>query len=119
MHMKVLILAHIRNTNKLKILITGWYILRSVALRGLINSYRLMRDEMRYEQFFGIRTASLKKSGSPDYYHYQGASYRVLFRIFKHLPAHIRNFSFFDIGCGKGRAAFVAEYHGFKFCEGI
>ncbi len=117
--MKVLILAYIRNTIKLKILITGWYILRSITLRGILNSWLMLKDESRYENFFGIRTSSLKKSSSPDFFHYQGASYRVLFRIFNSLPQQVKKFEFFDIGCGKGRAVFVAEHCGFDVCTGI
>jgi SAM-dependent methyltransferase len=103
----------------LKIFITGWYILRSIALRGLINSWLMLKDEKRYERYFGIITASLKKSSSHEFFHYQGASYRVLFRIFSQLPEHVKKYSFFDIGCGKGRAVFVAEHAGFDRCTGV
>jgi hypothetical protein len=119
MQMKVLILGHIRNTNKLKILLLLWYGLRSAILRGPAATFRIVREEKRQEKIFGISTAKIKPSSSARFFHYQGASYRVLFRLFGLLPAHVRAFAFVDIGSGKGRAAFVAENCGFRNILGI
>ncbi|MDX2172741.1 MAG: class I SAM-dependent methyltransferase [Bacteroidota bacterium] len=75
--------------------------------------------ESRYERQFGINTAQIKQSNSPKFYHYQGASYLVLLKILPQIFKHTQAFTFFDIGCGKGRAAFVAESCGYKKLMGI
>lgn len=43
----------------------------------------------------------------------------VLFRIFKDLFDQTKQLCFVDIGCGKGRAIFVAEYCGYNHLTGI
>lgn len=103
----------------MKILIYLYYFLRSVLLRGPVASWLLMRDEFKYEKVFGIRTAAIKKSNSTEFFHYQGAGYRILFRLLKKMAPHTKKYDFVDIGCGKGRVVFVAESEGYQHITGI
>lgn len=95
------------------------YFFRSAYLRGLLNTFRLLKAEISYERRFGIKTSMIKKSDSAEFFHYQGASYRVLMQLFKTQDARTKNFHFVDIGSGKGRAVFVAEYCGYNQLTGI
>lgn len=61
----------------------------------------------------------MKISSSTEFFHYQGASYKVLLDVFKDLISTTRDFAFLDIGCGKGRAVLVAEYCGYNKLRGI
>ncbi|MBL7933038.1 MAG: class I SAM-dependent methyltransferase [Bacteroidia bacterium] len=61
----------------------------------------------------------MKISDSSEYYHYQGASYKVLLTIFRDVILETRDFHFVDIGCGKGRAVLVAEFCGYNKLSGI
>jgi tRNA1(Val) A37 N6-methylase TrmN6 len=79
----------------------------------------LFNAERRHEKQFNIQTAEFIKSSSSQYFHYQGASYHVLFRLFESLDPLTKEFHFIDIGSGKGRAVFVAEYCGFTILTGI
>lgn len=103
----------------MKILVYLYYVLRSVILRGPLGAYQLMRDEFRYEKIFGIKTAAIKTSNSVKFHDYQGAGYRILRRLFKEVVPHTHNYEFVDIGCGKGRAIFVAENFGYDQLTGI
>lgn len=78
-----------------------------------------MINEAKYEKQFKICTSDFIRSTSSEYFHYQGASYFVLFRLFKELDERVKAFSFMDIGSGKGRVVFVAEYFGFNDLTGI
>ncbi|PBQ32137.1 hypothetical protein CNR22_10255 [Sphingobacteriaceae bacterium] len=88
-------------------------------MRGLFNSLALLRAEQLYEKKFGIRTSKIKRSDSAEYFHYQGASYQQLNRILTEIYPFTKGFQFVDIGCGKGRAVFVAESIGFNDIAGI
>lgn len=90
-----------------------------MLLRGFINTVRLIRAEKANEIKYGISTSSIKKSSSNEFFHYQGASYKVLFRIFNKIVAQTKELDFVDIGAGKGRAVFVAESFGYKNLTGI
>lgn len=96
-----------------------WYFIRSVYYRGLMNTVRLLAAESRYERFFNIHTMQIKASSDPEHFHYQGASYYVLLRLFKELPGQVLDKTFIDYGCGKGRALFCAEYCGFNELLGV
>ena len=95
-----------------------YYSLRSVILRGLGYSLKMVASESKYEKRIGIDTIKFKRSESVDFFHYQGASYLVLDRIFRELEDY-RDFRFTDIGSGKGRVAFMAEHNGFRDIVGI
>lgn len=95
------------------------YFLNSVRLRGLKNTLILLRQEMKYDTFFGINTKKISSKQTDEYYHYQGSSYFALFKVFEEIKKYKDEFDFFDIGCGKGRALIVAEYYGFKKLCGI
>lgn len=103
----------------MKFLLAIFYFLRSVILRGFVNTLRLGVLEVKHEKKFGIRTASIQPSSDPQYYHYQGAAYDISLRIFRDLVAGREHFHFIDIGCGKGRALIVAEHCGFSRLTGI
>lgn len=103
----------------MKILLYLFYFFRSAASRGLFNTLRLLRAELVYEKRFGILTSRIKKSDSKQFFHYQGASYLVLLRVLKAVRARSGNLAFTDIGCGKGRALFVAEHCGYSRLTGI
>jgi SAM-dependent methyltransferase len=105
--------------NKLKIFRFAWYFLRSVVLRGLINTIRLGALDLRHEKRFGISTSALGEARASDYYHYQGAGYGIIIRMFSDLAPGREHFHFIDIGCGKGRAVIVAENAGFRRITGI
>ncbi len=79
----------------------------------------MLRYEGRYERLFGIKTMQIKKSDDEQNFHYQGASYLVLLDLFKKLPEYLKNKNFVDIGSGKGRALFCAEYSGFNSLIGV
>lgn len=103
----------------MKVFIYIFYFFRSVFLRGFINTIKLIKAETINEKKYGITTSSIKKSNSTEFFHYQGAGYLVLFRIFRAIEAKTKNFAFVDIGCGKGRPVFVAESFGFENLTGI
>ena len=104
-----------------------YYFFRSLNLRGIRNTFKLLAYENKYEKQLGINTLrienlnnlTLASENSKQNHHYQGASYYVLFSIFKKLPEEIKNSPFIDFGCGKGRAIFVAEQFGFNNLIGI
>ncbi len=105
---------------KLKtLLLYIYYFFRSVVYRGLFNTLQLISNESKTEKLFGIDTASIKKSDSEENFHYQGAGYLVLFRVFKQLPEQLKHYGFIDYGSGKGRALFCAEYCGFNQLIGV
>jgi len=79
----------------------------------------MLRYEGRYERLFGIKTMQIKKSDDENNFHYQGASYMILLDLFRKLPDTVRNKNFIDIGCGKGRPLFCAEYSGFNNLIGV
>jgi len=103
----------------LKVFIYIFYFFRSVFLRGFINTIKLIKAETINEKKYGITTSSIKKSNSTEFFHYQGAGYLVLFRIFRAIEEKTKNFAFIDIGCGKGRPVFVAESFGYNNLKGI
>lgn len=104
-----------------------YYFFRSIKLRGLTNTFKLLYFERKYEKAFAINTHSivnldnltLDGTHSEQLHHYQGASYFVLLTLFKKLPAHLKYKPFIDYGCGKGRALFVAEFSGFTNLIGV
>lgn len=79
----------------------------------------MLRYEGHYERLFGIKSMQIKKSDDANNFHYQGASYLVLFELLKKLPHSAKNKNFIDIGSGKGRALFCAEYSGFNNLIGV
>lgn len=103
----------------MKVFIYIFYFFRSVFLRGFINTIKLIKAETINEKKYGITTSSIKKSNSTEFFHYQGAGYLVLFRIFRAIEEKTKNFAFVDIGCGKGRPVFVAESFGYNNLIGI
>ena len=103
----------------LKFLLYLVYFYRSATLRGFINTLRLLKAELRFEKKFGIKTSTIKRSASDEFFHYQGAGYLILIRLFNLMAPHTKKFRFLDIGSGKGRAVFVAEYCGYEHLIGI
>ena len=79
----------------------------------------MLRLEGHYERLFGIKTLRIKKSADKDNFHYQGVSYYILLELLKKLPDSVKHKNFIDIGSGKGRALFCAEYLGFNHLIGV
>ena len=104
-----------------------YYFFRSLYYRGLLNTFKLLTYEGKYEKQLGINTHSivnldkltLAGENSDQNHHYQGASYFILFSIFTRLPEDVTQKPFIDYGCGKGRALFVAEQCGFTKLIGV
>jgi SAM-dependent methyltransferase len=103
----------------LKNLIYVYYFFRSALLRGPVNTVRLLGAELNHEKKFGIKTSAIKKSDSKEFFHYQGAGYLILLKVLPELFKETKHCDFVDIGCGKGRALFVAEYCGYNYLTGI
>ena len=89
-------------------------------------AFSIIAGEVYGEKKYGINTTgaddlkALKKKGI-DISHatvYMPVSYRLLEKIFDHIPTECRN-HFIDIGCGKGRALCVAAHQGFKQITGV
>lgn len=104
-----------------------YYFFRSLYYRGLVNTFKLLSYENKYEKQLGINTHSivnldkltLAGLSSEQNHHYQGASYYILFKVFEKLPNQLKNKGFIDFGCGKGRAIFVAEQCSFTKLIGV
>ena len=104
-----------------------YYFFRSLYYRGIVNTFKLLTYEGKYEKQLGINTHSivnlsnltLAGKSSDQNHHYQGASYFILFSIFNRLPLETKKFPLIDYGCGKGRALFVAEQCGFTKLIGV
>lgn len=79
----------------------------------------MLTHEGRYERIFGIESMRIKRSADEHNFHYQGASYYILLELFKKLPEHLKTKNFIDLGSGKGRALFCAEYSGFDHLIGV
>jgi len=111
----------------MKLLQYIYYFLRSLWLRGPLNTFKLLSYERSNEKKFNIKTLSivnlkdltLAGIGSAENHHYQGASYYILFKVFDLLPSDLKYKAIIDYGCGKGRALFVAEACGFKKLIGV
>lgn len=92
-----------------------------------MNTFKLLSYEGKYEKMLGIKThhivnldeLTLAGDESDENHHYQGASYFILFSIFRKIPEKIKSSHIIDFGCGKGRAIFVAEQCGFKKLIGV
>ncbi len=104
-----------------------YYFFRSCYLRGIANTFKLLIYEYKYERQLRLNThrivnlgnLTLASDNSSQNHHYQGASYFILYSIFKHIPPHLKKNPIIDYGCGKGRALFVAEQCGFNYLIGV
>lgn len=97
-----------------------YYFIRSVYYRGLWQTIRLLYYEWKGDRVYGISTgADIRTEAHNDNFHYQGASYTLLEALFKNLKTQYPDYTVYDIGCGKGRALFVAEKMGFDSLIGI
>ena len=85
----------------------------------MFKTLRMLRYEGYYERLFGVKTMQIKKSDDADNFHYQGASYMVIFELLKKLPEHLKNKKLIDFGSGKGRILFCAENAGFNDLTGV
>lgn len=85
----------------------------------MFNTLAIGKSEKEYEKEFGISTSGIVKSDDKDNFHYQGAGYPALIRVFNELPQELKNKALIDYGSGKGRALFCAEYCGFNHLVGV
>jgi SAM-dependent methyltransferase len=96
------------------------YFFRSIWFRGFIKTIKMLRYELVGDKNYGIKTTFItQKTKHPDNYHYQGASYLILEHVFEILRKEYPDYMIIDVGCGKGRALFVAEHVGFNELYGI
>lgn len=79
----------------------------------------MLAQELYDERRYGIRTTGFKTSASDEHHHYQAAAYSVLKRVFSEIKPLTGDYVFYDIGCGKGRALFMAVEAGYKKLYGI
>ncbi len=91
---------------------------RSIKLRGFLVTIKLFFLEIKFEKYYGIKTGSVKFYGRSPYF-YQGAPYYALHKVMAEVKEIVKDFSFMDIGCGKGRVLIVAEAFGFKNIYGV
>jgi SAM-dependent methyltransferase len=96
-----------------------YYFFRSLVLRGIRNTFKIINYESEAEKKYNIQTAGVKVSNSTDFFHYQGANYWVLEQLIKESLTILPDASYTDIGCGKGRVCFVAEKMGYRRVTGI
>ena len=100
-----------------------FYFFVSVKNRGLIFTFRLIFNEVKWERKLGISTLQIENFPAEiineEFYHYQGASYYILQHMFDRIPKEVRKGAFIDYGCGKGRAMIMAAVNGFKNVQGI
>jgi SAM-dependent methyltransferase len=97
-----------------------FYFFRSLYYRGVFNTLRMLYFELTKDKQYGIKTTLItNKTEDPDNYHYQGASYYILEKLFEKLYQNYPEYTLVDVGCGKGRAMFVAERKGFKQLYGF
>lgn len=85
----------------------------------MFNTFAIGKSESHYEIEFGISTSGIVKSDDKDNFHYQGAGYLALIRVFNELPSELKNKTLVDYGSGKGRALFCAEFCGFNRLIGV
>lgn len=85
----------------------------------MFNTLAIGKSESQYEIEFGISTSGIVKSDDKDNFHYQGAGYLALLRVFNELPSELKNKTLIDYGSGKGRALFCAEFCGFNRLIGV
>lgn len=97
-----------------------YYFIRSIYYRGFFNTCKMLYFELTKDKVYNIKTTFITKQGeNKDHFHYQGASYFILEQLFEQLSKTYPTYRVIDIGCGKGRALFVAEHKGFNQLQGI
>lgn len=95
------------------------YIANSLIKRGLTNSLKIALQEIKGDKQYNINTSKFKGTHNSAAHHYQGATYYILHQVFTEWQAKgLPNF-FLDIGCGKGRAMYMAARYGVKNIIGI
>jgi SAM-dependent methyltransferase len=119
--------ARIQLTGMIAIIAKGFRILRNEGLKGI--SSRLRRTGAcadGFDEAHGIETGtpipiwrmgSLKNlsESSP----YQAITIETFEEMLLNLPLRAEEYSFIDLGCGKGKALILALEHGFKEAIGV
>ncbi len=90
-------------------------------------AFRIIIDEVRGERKYQLHTTGVsiiknQKLRNPHAAHsneYMPANYTLMEKTFAVVNRHTHNKTFLDIGCGKGRAMFVAAVSGFNDISGI
>ena len=94
---------------------------------GPVLAIKLLVDERRGEKKYGLDTTDVLvmkelQSKAPNAVHsneYMPASYILMEKTFAEVNKFDHNKTFLDIGCGTGRALFVAAANGFTKISGI
>jgi SAM-dependent methyltransferase len=99
------------------------HILRAVKYR-----VRTFRDHTLFDKWYGIETSLAEKenlwnlggSATDDFRFYQAIKWRHLRQMIRSIPeSSLDEFTFIDIGCGKGRALLLASKFGFQRILGL
>lgn len=99
--------------------------IKRVVPRPVLDASRLARHSWRQQQQrafdakYGLDTAPLVAAQHTDATHYEATPTRVFRRIVKHLKIHYEDFTFVDIGSGKGAVLLYAASFSFKRIVGI
>jgi len=87
----------------------------------------MLYDDIRGERKYNIRTTGVKEVyklkikdiDTSNAAEYMPANYVLLEKVFTEVNKHPHNHTFLDMGCGKGRALFVAAHFGFQKITGV
>ena len=112
--------------NKIK----NYYIYRvfkSIKERGFIKTCKLIYDEKIFDLVNRTNTSGIKSlldleikySSKENGFRYEGTNRTAFFKIFKNLQINKSDYTFIDLGCGKGLALLLALKVGFKKVIGV
>lgn len=87
----------------------------------------MLYDDIRGERKYNLRTTGVKEVyklkikdvDTSNAAEYMPANYVLLEKVFTQINKHPHNHTFLDMGCGKGRALFVAAHFGFTTITGV
>jgi SAM-dependent methyltransferase len=104
----------------------GWLKVGDVIQSVRSGERRMLREAQQYDRRFNITTSYhvpldelAATDRPPDGYDYQPTHPPALRRILGHLKIHFPDFMFVDLGCGMGRAVFVAAEFPFHGIVGV
>nr|WP_294903142.1 class I SAM-dependent methyltransferase [uncultured Lacibacter sp.] len=116
-----------KTIKRLKLLQQINYFVYIATTWGIRIGLFTLKQELKGEKKYGINTTSadtlsdfeIKGNQLSHATEYMPVNYFTIEHLLKHLPQGATSGTFFDIGCGKGRALCVAATHGFTNVRGI
>lgn len=97
--------------------------LRFNPVLALLIIYDEMKGELKYHLHTtgnkNISKSNLNSDNAQYAHDYMPSNYILLQSLFEKVNIYHHNKTFLDIGCGKGRALFVASHYGFTEINGI